>query len=225
MKRLEFTVKIKEPFSALTHFIGIFLAIAGLVLLVTYAALAGKPWHTACFAIFGASMVLVYIASTLYHWLPLRVSHEKLFRRIDQSMIYLLIAGTYTPICVVALPQPWGWLLFGVVWAVGLAGIFLQVSRSRVPRRISTTLYLTMGWIAVAAINPLTEAFPFPGIAWLVGGGVAYTVGAVVYALKRPNPLPKIIGAHEVFHLFVMLGSFCHFWFMFHYVLPIGGAS
>lgn len=221
MKRVHLTIRIKEPVSALTHGVGVLLSIAGLTLLVTYAALAGKPWHVVCFSIFGASMVALYTASTLYHWLPLRVGQQKLFRRIDHSMIYLLIAGTYTPLCIVGLPRPWGVSLFAIVWAVGIAGILLQTRKRRVPRRLSTALYVFMGWIAVAAIGPLAQAFPFPGLTWLVAGGIAYTVGAIIYAVKWPNPLPKVFGFHEVFHLFVMLGSFCHFWFMFSYVLPL----
>lgn len=231
MRRLSFTIRVKEPFSAFSHLAGVFLAVAALTLLVTYASLEATPWHVVAFAIYGACMILVYGASTLYHWLPLRPSGEKLFRKIDQSMIYLMIAGTYTPIGLVALRGPWGWSMLGVIWGLALFGIAQHwsgrprgKSRGGYRRWLHTAVYLGMGWVSVVFAAPILEKFTVTGLFWLVAGGVAYTVGAIVYGIKTPNPLPRVVGFHEVFHVFVMVGSFCHFWFMFAHVLPLAPA-
>ena len=228
LRRLVVTVRVKEPVSAISHAIGALLAAAALVVLVASSALHATPWHVVSFAVYGGCMVLVYLASAAYHWLPLKPSQEKLFRRIDHSMIYLMIAGSYTPIALVALRDVWGWTMLGLIWGIALYGIFnhwrprprgQQHTRHR--RRSHAPTYIGMGWVALVYLYPIVRVFSGPGVGWLVAGGVAYTVGGLIYALKRPNPLPGFVGFHEVFHLFVMLGSFCHFWFMLFHVLPL----
>lgn len=226
MKRLQLTFRVKEPFSAFSHLAGALLAVAALALLVTVAAVDATPWHVAAFSVYGACMILVYTASTLYHWLPLRPSGEKLFRKIDLSMIYLMIGGTYTPIALVALRGAVGWTMLALIWGLAVLGVALQWyprSRKRAGfrRRLNAGVYLAMGWISIAFIAPIAEVLTSGGLFWLVAGGVAYTIGAVVYGVKRPNPIPRVVGFHEVFHIFVMLGSVCHFWLMYGHVLPL----
>ena len=227
MRRLTFgSIRIKDPFSALSHALAMPLALAALVVLVTFASLEATAWHVVSFAIFGTTMFMVYLASTLYHWLPLTASQERLFRRIDQSAVYLLIAGTYTPIALVAIRGSWGWTLFGLTWVLASLGILSQWwrrSRKAQQTRLHAAIYLSLGWVCVAFLTPIVRALSTQALIWLVLGGVSYTFGAVVYALKRPNLIPGVVEAHEVFHVFVLIGSFCHFWLMFKYVLPMNG--
>lgn len=233
LRRLKFTIKIKEPFSAFSHLFGVPMAIAALSVLVTYAALERSIWHVIAFSIYGACMIMVYVASTLYHWLPLKPSQEKLFRSIDQTMIYFMIAGTYTPVGLVTLNGMWSITMLSVIWGLALIGIILLWHTqlhlsSRLGRRkanlVHTMLYLSMGWISVFYAKPIMEVFPASSLAWIIGGGIFYSVGAVVYGLRWPNPIPRVIGAHEIFHLFVLLGTICHFLFMLLYVLPAPAA-
>lgn len=134
-------------------------------------------------------------------------------------MIFVLIAGTYTPVCLVVLRGPWGWSLLGTVWGLAVAGIVMKLFWMTAPRWLSTLLYILMGWLVVVAFVPLVEALPMQGILWLSAGGFFYTLGAVIYAIKRPNLVAGVFGFHELWHLFVMAGSFCHFWVMLHYVM------
>ncbi|HHD64347.1 MAG TPA: hemolysin III family protein, partial [Desulfobulbaceae bacterium] len=147
--------KLKDPFSGLSHLFGTFLAIAGLSVLVTLAAQRGTPWQVVSFAVYGASLVLLYTASSLYHLLPLSERGEEIFRTLDHTMIYMLIAGTYTPLCLVPLRGGWGWSIFGVVWGLAFAGIFLSLFWLAAPRWLSTAIYLLMGWVCIVAIYPI----------------------------------------------------------------------
>lgn len=218
---IRFYKKLRDPVSGLTHAAGLFLSVAGLVLLVTYAALDEKPWHIVSFSIFGMSLILLYTASSLYHLLPVGERTIAILRRIDHIMIYILIAGTYTPVCLVALRGPWGWSLFGTVWGLALGGIVLKLFWMSAPRWFSTVIYLGMGWLVVIALAPLIDVMPPGGVIWLSVGGMFYTVGAVIYAVKKPNIIPGVFGFHELWHLFVMAGSFSHFWVMLQYILPL----
>ncbi|MBI3111664.1 MAG: hemolysin III family protein [Ignavibacteriales bacterium] len=213
--------KLRDPVSGLTHAAGLLLSIAGLVLLVTYAALDEKTWHIVSFSIFGTSLILLYGASSLYHLLPVGERGVTILRKIDHIMIYILIAGTYTPVCLVALRGSWGWSLFGIVWGLALGGIVMKLFWMKAPRWLSTVIYLSMGWLVVIAFVPLLQALPPGGILWLSIGGMSYTVGAIIYAIKKPNILPGVFGFHELWHLFVMAGSFSHFWVMLRYILPL----
>lgn len=211
--------KLKEPINGLTHLIGALFSIVGLVLLVYFAAIKGTVWHVVSFSIFGASLILLYTSSTLYHLLPLSERGVRVFRRIDHIMIFILIAGTYTPVCLVSLRGGWGWSLFGVIWGLTVVGIVLKMFWLQAPRWLYILVYVFMGWLAIIALLPLIRSIPIGGIGWLLIGGIFYSVGALIYGLKRPNIIPGWFGFHEIFHLFTMAGSFSHFWLMFRYVL------
>lgn len=213
------SIKLNDPISGLTHFIGALLSIAGLVLLVVFAAIRGTAWHVVSFSIFGASLILLYSASTLYHWLPLKPENREILRKIDHMMIYVLIAGTYTPICLVPIRGAWGWSLFGSIWGLAVLGIIMKVFWMNAPRWLYTSFYVLMGWLAAIAFYPLVQAISWRGVFWLVAGGVLYSIGALIYGLKKPSFTPSF-GFHELFHLFVMAGSISHFILMWRFVLP-----
>lgn len=203
----------EEIVHAVTHGLGLVLSVAGLVMLVAAASVRGDAWHIVGCAVFGATLVLLYAASTLYH--GIRHTHAKqLLQRLDRSAIFLLIAGTYTPFALVTLRGGWGWMLLGLVWSLALLGIALQVMVPARTRHLSVPLSLVMGWVAVIAIEPLARSLHPAGLALLVAGGVAYTLGVVFYAWRR---LPF---NHAVWHGFVMAGSACHFSCVLVYVLP-----
>lgn len=195
----------EEIASSITHGIGIVLAIAGLAVLVAFAARHGDAWHVVSCSIFGAALILCFTTSTLYHSVQAERIKQTL-RALDHSAIFLLIAGTYTPFMLVNLRGPWGWSLFGVVWAAAALGVISKLlDRLRHPLW-STGLYVAMGWVVLIAAVPLFERMSGPGLAWLVAGGLSYTLGAVVYLFDS-----KLRYAHFVWHLFVMGGSACHF--------------
>lgn len=210
--------KLREPVSGLTHLAGALLSVAGLILLVVTGVLKGTVWHVVSFAIFGVSLILLYTASALYHLLPLSPAGIKTLKRVDHMMIFVLIAGTYTPFCLLPLRGPWGWTLLGLIWSIALGGIAMKIFWLNAPRWLSTVLYVLMGWIVLIAIYPLSQVVPAGGIFWLVTGGVIYTLGAVVYATQWPDFVPGKFGFHELWHLFVMGGSFSHFWAVLRYV-------
>ncbi|WP_319471013.1 hemolysin III family protein [uncultured Pseudodesulfovibrio sp.] len=209
---------LRDPVSGLTHCIAAALAVFATVLLILRSVSPVMPWHIVTFSIFGGGMILLYTASTLYHWLPLSDKGILVLRRVDHSMIFFYIAATYTPICLIPLRGPWGWSIFGVIWGLALAGIVLKVFWMTAPRWLSTAIYLAMGWLVLVGIYPLTQNMSLAAFLWLLGGGVVYSIGAVVYALKWPDPFPKVFGFHEIFHIFVIGGSFCHFVVMYWYV-------
>lgn len=209
--------RLREPMNGLTHCLGAVFAAIGAILLIIRVAAPPLPWHIVCFAIFGTAMVLLYTASTLYHWLPLSPAGQKVWRRIDHCMIFVYIAATYTPICLLALGGAWGWSLFGTAWGVALFGVFVKLYWLHAPRWLSTSLYVGMGWMVLVGIYPLVQSLPTPALWWLVAGGVCYTLGAVIYACKWPN-LCRWLGFHELFHIFVMAGSLCHYVVMYSYV-------
>lgn len=214
----QFYKKFRDPISGLTHFAGFLLSIAAFVLLMTKAAIHDTHCHIAAYAIFGGSLILLYGSSSMYHLLPLSLHGIDVLRRIDHTMIFVLIAGTYTPICLIPLRGAWGWSLFGIVWGMAIAGMFQALFWIHAPRWFSTSVYLFMGWLAIIAFYPLVQSVPSGGIVWIVVGGLCYSGGAFIYALKKPNPFPGIFGFHEIWHLFVMAGSFCHFWAIYYYV-------
>ncbi len=209
--------KLRDPLSGLTHFIAAILAAIGLIFLLTQNS-AQSALRIISFSIFGAAMILLYTFSTLYHWLPVSGKKLELFRKIDHIMIFIFIAATYTPGCLITLGGAWGWSIFGVGWGVALAGFFLKVFWLNAPRYLYTAIYLLMGWIVIIGIWPLSQRMSNQGLFWLAMGGLFYTVGAVIYALKKPDPWPKIFGFHEIFHIFIMLGSFSHFWMVYKYL-------
>ena len=211
--------KLRDPISGLTHFIGCLLAILGLVLLVVEAADPVKPWHIATFSVFSSGMILLYLASTLYHWLPLSEAGIQRLRRVDHIMIFIMIAATYTPVCLIALRDSIGWELFFSVWGIAAVGLFVKILWIQSPRWISVAMYLIMGWLVILGIVPIVRILQPGAVFWMACGGLLYTMGAVIYALKRPNPWPNQFGFHEIFHVFVMLGSFSHYIMMYKYIM------
>ncbi len=210
--------RLKDPLSGLTHFIGICLAVVGLVLLILESSNPVKPWHIATFCVFSTGMILLYLTSTLYHWLPLSEAGSALLKKIDHMMIFVMIAASYTPICLIPLRGPIGWGMFGSVWAIAAAGLFFKIFWIRAPRWLSTSIYVLMGWVVIVGIVPLVKVLQPGAIFWLVSGGLLYTLGAVIYAIKRPDPWPSVFGFHEIFHIFVLAGSFSHFIVMYNYI-------
>lgn len=203
--------RLKDPASALTHLVGALLSAAGLVALVWRGAHQGTPTHIAAFLVFGISLILLYTASTLYHSLSLSPQATLVMRKVDHMAIFVLIAGSYTPFCLLPLREAGGWPLFWAVWGCALVGMGVKLFWMNAPRWLSTAFYLLMGWLIVAAFRPLVQNLSISSLAWLVTGGLLYTVGAVFYATKWPNPWPGRFGFHEVWHLFVMAGSLAHF--------------
>jgi hemolysin III len=181
--------------------------------------MASGPWQLAAFSVYGATLILLYGASSLYHLLPVSDRPLRVLRILDHIAIYFLIAGTYTPIALITLDSRLGWVLLAVVWLIAVAGIPFKLFFLDAPVWLSTGTYLAMGYLALVAVVPLAEAVSISGLVWLVAGGVAYTAGAVIYARRRPDPFPGLFGHHEIWHLLVLTGSACHFAFMVYYVV------
>lgn len=210
-----------RPWSAITHGVGAILAVLGTVLLLVRSVrLHSDPWHIVSFAIYGATMIGLYTASTLYHCLNTGVAGRMALRKYDHASIYALIAGTYTPICLIALRESaaWGWALFGVVWGLALAGIAMAIIWIMAPRWLTAGIYICMGWMALFAIYPLLQVMPIRGFQFLLAGGILYTVGGVLYAIKWPGRDNPRFGCHEIFHVFIVLGSVCHFLMMYQVI-------
>lgn len=200
---------IKEPGNGLTHLGGAILAVGGLVVLLALSA--GRPWHTVGFAVYGATLILLFSASALLHSLHCPPHVESRLERLDYAAIFLLIAGTYTPLCLTVLRGPWGWSMLGIEWALAIYGI-ASVVRGEPGRSLARTLvYLVMGWFAVVAIVPLWNVLDGRGLTWLLAGGVVYSVGAVVFVLERPRLWPGRHAAHELWHVLVIAGAACHY--------------
>ena len=203
----------EEIASSVSHGVGALLGVAALVILVVLAAGQGDPWRITAFSIYGASLVLLYLASTLYHGIPYpRV--RRVMRRLDHAAIHLLIAGTYTPFTLVTLRGPWGWTLFGLVWGLALGGILLETLFIGRWKLLSVLTYLLMGWLVLIALRPMFHALGGTGMMWLGLGGLCYTGGVVFYAWK------SMPWSHPIWHLFVLGGSACHFFAMLLHVLP-----
>jgi hemolysin III len=219
---MKFRVSLREPVNGLTHLLGAVLSIVGLVVLLVIAIENRSTRQIVAFSIFGASLVLMYCTSAFYHSLKVSPRAVARLRRIDHMTIYILIAGSYTPICLVMLRGRVGTGLLIAVWSLAALGIFQTVVWMHAPQWLATALYIGMGWIAVFLIKPLLAAAPPGFFFWLLAGGIIYTLGAVVHATKWPRPSsptsPRFFGSHEIWHLCVMGGSFAHYWAMLAYV-------
>lgn len=211
--------KVKDPISAFTHFLGFLIAIPVTITLVYKSLEDGNFVASFAFLIFGVSLMLLYGASTIYHTVKTDERHTAILRRIDHIMIFVLIAGTYTPVCLVPLRGKWGYTLLAIVWGIAFLGIFLKIFWLNAPRFLSTAIYVAMGWLVMIAFMPLEKALPLGGIILLALGGVTYTVGAIIYAFKSKRLQFKYVNFHDIFHLFVMGGSFFHIVFMYVYIL------
>lgn len=201
-----------ERFNARTHLCGALLALAGSVLLIVRVTQDGDSWKVVSVSIYGATLVLLYSISTLYH--SLRGHAKVILRKLDHFSVYLLIAGSYTPFCLVSLRGPWGWSLFGVVWGLVGLGSLQELRPNRGARILSVVIYVVMGWVALVAVVPLLKALGTAGFSWLAAGGLFYTVGIIFYALDD-----RLCHAHGIWHLFVIAGSVAHYVAILRYVL------
>lgn len=212
--------KIKDPGSAITHFIGMLMAIFAATPLIIRALSAPDTIHVISLTIFIISMILLYAASTLYHTLDLSPKVNTLLKKLDHCMIFVMIAGSYTPVCLIVLHGSVGYALLALVWGIAILGIIFKLCWISCPKWVSSLLYIVMGWVCVLAFTQIINALPTAAFNWLLVGGIIYTIGGIIYALKLPifNSRHKNFGSHEIFHLFVMGGSICHFIVMFQYV-------
>ena len=206
-------MKIREPFNSFSHFIGIFLAILGLVLLLIRGG--NNVWEYVSFSVYGATLILLYFFSTMLH--SLSEGKYRIWKRFDHIAIYWLIAGTYTPFCLTVLRGGWGWSIFGVIWGMTILFTVLKAIFIDMPAKLSTLIYVLMGWLNVIGFYPMTKNFKSWGIIWLVLGGLIYTIGGVIYVRKKPN-LGKIVDYHGLWHLLVMLGSFFHYLSVYYFL-------
>ena len=211
---------MKDPFPALSHWTGVALAVAGTVLLLVKAD--GRPWHVVGFAVYGASLVLLYLASAVAHTARCSPRAAALLDAFDYAAIFLLIAGTYTPLCLVNLRGPWGFGLLAAVWVIAAIGIARLVFCHHGKSRLRVVLYVLMGWLALAASVEILRVFPLAAVGWLVAGGVVYSLGALVFVTDRPHLWPNRFAAHDLWHCMVLAGSACHFVVMLRYVAPVG---
>lgn len=210
-----------RPWSAITHGVGAVLAAVGTISLLIRAGQMGNLSLMVLFAIYGLSMFCLYTASTLYHCLRTSVKGRIALRKYDHCSIYLLIAGSYTPICMTVLWGGVGGPLLLAIWLCAAAGIILTIAKLDIPRWLTSVIYLAMGWMALFAIAPLSRVLPAAGMFWLIAGGVLYTVGGVLYAVKWPGRNNPRFGCHEIFHVFIVLGSVSHFILMYSVVAPL----
>ncbi len=216
------TLSIREPGSAITHFIGMVLALLAGFPLISKASYYSSDCVAAMF-VFIFSMILLYAASTIYHSVNLSEKIIKVFRKIDHMMIFVLIAGSYTPVCILVLGGKTGYFLLAAVWTLAIVGIVVKGLWITCPKWFSSIIYIAMGWLCIFVFGPIVNSIPKAAFYWLLVGGIIYTVGGIIYALKLPifNAKHSTFGSHEIFHLFVMGGSFCHFVFMYQYVIGL----
>ena len=214
-------ITIREPGSAITHYIGMLLSLIAAAPLLVKAEISGIPSALTAMGIFILTMILLYAASTVYHTLDVKAGVLKVFRKLDHMMIFVLIAGTYTPICLLVLKGRVGMIMLALVWGIAVVGMVLKAFWVTCPKWFSSIIYIVMGWICLLVFPTLLRDLKTPAFLWLLAGGILYTVGGVVYALRLQafNCVHKYFGSHEIFHLFVMAGSFCHFVVMYWYLV------
>lgn len=213
-------ITIREPGSAITHFIAMMLAVFASTPLLIKTAVSDSSVAFTAMVIFMLSMISLYGASALYHSVVVKDRMLRIFRKIDHMMIFVLIAGSYTPVCQIVLDKDSGYMLFGIVWTIAVVGMVIKAVWITCPKWFSSILYIAMGWVCLGVFGPLWHTLPHSAFLWLLAGGVIYTAGGIIYALKLPvfNSRHRYFGSHEIFHLFVMGGSICHFIFMYLYV-------
>ncbi|MCI9108617.1 MAG: hemolysin III family protein [Lachnospiraceae bacterium] len=213
-------ITIREPGSAITHFIGMMMAVFATIPLLVKTAMEANTISLASMSVFMLSMILLYGASATYHSINVSQKIITIFRKIDHMMIFVLIAGSYTPVCLIVLGGRLGYTLLTVVWGIAIAGMTIKAFWITCPKWFSSIIYIAMGWVCLGVFGPLWHTLPATAFLWLLAGGIIYTAGGIIYALKLPifNSRHAYFGSHEIFHLFVMGGSICHFIFMYLYV-------
>ena len=213
-------ITIREPGSAITHFIGMMLAVFASTPLLIKAAVSDGLTAFVAMTVFMLSMIALYGASALYHSVMVKDRILRVFRKIDHMMIFVLIAGSYTPVCLIVLGGSLGYTLLTVVWTIAIIGMLIKALWITCPKWFSSIIYIAMGWVCLGVFGQLWSTLPHSAFLWLLAGGIIYTIGGVIYALKLPifNNRHRYVGSHEIFHLFVMGGSICHFIFMYLYV-------
>lgn len=213
-------ITIREPGSAITHFIGMMMAVFAAVPLLVKASIFSGTTNLIAMTVFIISMVLLYGASATYHSLNVSDKIIKVFRKIDHMMIFVLIAGSYTPVCLIVLGGRLGYTLLAIVWGIAILGMVVKALWITCPKWFSSFLYISMGWVCLGVFGQLYQTLPRSAFLWLLAGGIIYTIGGVIYALKLSifNSKHRFFGSHEIFHIFVMGGSICHFIFMYSYV-------
>lgn len=216
-------LKLKDPGSAITHGIAMLLALVGALPLLLKAARSSDMLHIIALGVFILTMILLYAASTIYHSVDSTEKINRRLRKMDHMMIFIMIAGSYTPVCLIALHNKLGYILCILVWIVAILGIILKGIWITCPKWVSSVLYIGMGWLCVLAFVPIFQSLPRAGFGWLLAGGIIYTVGGIIYGLKLPifDSKHKNFGSHEIFHVFVMLGSICHFIVMYFFIASI----
>lgn len=212
-------MRVNEPLSSITHLIGAAASLAVLTCMVIFSALHQSPSAVVGSAIFGSSLFLLYLASTLYHFFSENTKPKRVFQRIDHAMIYVLIAGTYTPIALSLPERAWGWTFLGLVWGFATLGVTFKALGKGVGSWHSPVSYLLLGWMIAIAWGPLSSWLPKNALWLLFVGGIFYSVGSIFYALDDRIPRSRWFGMHEVFHLFVLAGSACHIWLVFEYII------
>lgn len=208
----------KDPISGLIHLASALAALAGLLVLWGLSPMEGLTRSGVI--IYGATLVLLFLASSAYHLIKTSPARELWLRRLDHTAIFLLIAGTYTPVCLTVLTGAWRWGMLITIWSLAAIGVVFKLFFIKAPRWVSVIIYVAMGWLGTAGVVQLLQALPLAAVGWLLLGGLLYTGGAVVYGLKRPNLVPGVFGFHEIWHLFVTAASAAHYVFMLRYVLP-----
>jgi len=210
------SIKLKDPVAGSLHLIGGILSIPAVIVLLVFGS--NSSMKVVSFSVYGASFFILFLFGTLYHWLPQEAGgRSQVFRKLDHIAIYLAIAGTYTPFCLNALRGQLGWVIFGLIWGMAVFGIIVQSIYIDVWRWLTTSIYIFMGWLIIFVLRPLIQVMPVAGIEWLVAGGIIYSIGGVIYTLKKPNLLPGF-GYHELWHLLVLLGAACHYVAILFYV-------
>ena len=209
-----------EVINTVTHTAGAVFSLLGMVILIVLAAGQGKVWHIVGFSIYGTSLLLLFTASAFHHGLEASPKLNAFFRLFDYLAIFALIAGTYTPICLIISRDAWGWSTFGVVWALAAAGISIKAVFPGIPKWFTNTIYICMGWIGAALIFHVIPDIGTGGLAMILAGGLFYSAGAVIFYIEKPNPVPGKFGFHEIWHLFVLVGAVIHYMFMYFFVLP-----
>ena len=203
----------EEILNAISHGLGVGLSIAALVILLVFAVQSGDPWKIISFSIYGASLIILYSISTIYHIIK-NVKYKRIFQILDHSSIFLLIAGSYTPFIMVCMRDPWGWTILSLVWTIAIIGIILKLSNRNISKKATTFMYLFMGWLVIVAFHKIIEAFSFMALIWIFSGGILYSLGVIFYFLDR-----RVRYAHLIFHLFILAGSITQFLSIFFYVL------